>query len=100
MSTDKDTRELVEAPETRPVPDVVQVERERWWQWNGCQLNWHDVFIGVYWKAEQAPGVRTLSLYICPLPCLVLRFVRVIEYNIIPQFNPRLDEEVSEDGNS
>lgn len=90
--TPRDERELAEAPETAPLLIGKPVERDRWWQFNGCQVNWRDAFIGVYWKTETAPGVRTLSLYVCIVPCVVFKWVRVIEFNIIPQYSPHIDE--------
>lgn len=31
---------------------------------------WYDMWVGAYWDAN------TRRLYVCPLPCLVLRFGR------------------------
>lgn len=58
--------------------------------WNKVGLDWHDVWVGLYWKYQQFFETEdgdydALTFYICPVPCLLISFTRVREYQVIPQ---------------
>lgn len=77
-----------------PKYDLVRTSTH--WQWHAVGFNKHDVWVGLYWKFEelfenQDGDFDKLTLYFCPLPCVLISFARVRGYKLIPRADKRID---------
>lgn len=67
------------------------------WQWHRVGIDKHDIWVGLYWKFEELfEGVEDgdfdkLTIYICPLPCVLISFARVRGYKLVPHMDRRID---------
>ena len=70
------------------------------WELAYIKLNWHDIWVGLYWSVDTYDGfdnypdegeLDRLCLYICLLPCVVIRVDRIREFVYVPQADPAID---------
>jgi hypothetical protein len=61
------------------------------WHWHRVGINIHDLWVGAYWKFTElwADGsddnTDKLTIYICPVPCVLISFQRVRTYDLVPR---------------
>ncbi len=72
--------------------ELVMVSKQ--WYFLPPYLDWHDLWVGVYWKYEESELSDTfdeLNIYVCIIPALVFRCYRQRKYQVVPKIDKRID---------
>ena len=72
---------------------VERVLESKSWKVSKPYLDWHDLWLGCYWKVTENNDIDTdiLDIYICLLPCVVIHVLRVRCWQLVPKIDNRID---------
>ena len=72
---------------------VERVLDSKTWAAGKPYIDWHDLWVGVYWKLSVNDDIDSdiLDIYVCLIPCVVIHIVRVRCYRLIPKIDTRID---------